>query len=69
MQNDKHLYLIDTNQAAKILGCTKRKLESDRITGGGVRFVKIGRCVRYDIQDLEEYIESNKYNSTSAFNR
>jgi hypothetical protein len=57
--------LLDTELAAKFLGCTKRKLESDRIKGGGVTYIKIGRCVRYDPRDLEAYIEKNKMNSTS----
>jgi len=57
--------LLNTIEAAKFLGCTKRKLESDRIKGGGIRYIKIGRCVRYDIQDIEIYIEKNKVSSTS----
>ncbi len=57
--------LLDTDQTAKLLNCTRRKLESDRIKGGGIRYIKIGKCVRYDIRDIENYIQANTVNSTS----
>lgn len=57
--------LLNTNQTAKLLNCTKRKLESDRIKGGGIRYIKIGKCVRYDLRDIENYIQANTVRSTS----
>lgn len=57
--------LLNTFQVAQLLNCTERKLESDRIKGGGIRYIKIGKSVRYDIRDIEDYIEANTVNSTS----
>jgi hypothetical protein len=57
--------LLNTEQTAKLLNCTIRKLESDRIKGGGIRYVKIGKCVRYNLSDIESYIQNNTVNSTS----
>lgn len=57
--------LLNTNQAAKLLNCTRRKLEADRIKGGGIRYIKIGKCVRYDLRDIESYLQANTVNSTS----
>jgi len=57
--------LLNTFQVAQLLNCTERKLESDRIKGGGIRYVKIGKCVRYDLRDIENYIIANTVNSTS----
>lgn len=59
-------HLMTTEAAAKILGCTVRKLESDRIKGGGIPYVKVGRSVRYNIQDIDIYIKMNTYTSTSG---
>jgi excisionase family DNA binding protein len=63
--NNFNYILLDTIQAAKLLNCTKRKLESDRIKGGGIRYIKIGKCVRYNLSDIESYIQNNTVNSTS----
>jgi hypothetical protein len=57
--------LLDTDQTAQLLNCTRRKLESDRLKGGGIRYIKIGKSVRYDIRDIENYIQANTVNSTS----
>ena len=57
--------LLNTEQAAELLNCTTRKLEADRIKGGGIRYIKIGKCVRYNLSDIETYIQANTVNSTS----
>ncbi len=57
--------LLNTEQAAKLLNCTIRKLESDRLKGGGISYIKIGKCVRYNLSDIEAYIVANTVNSTS----
>ncbi len=57
--------LLNTFQVAQLLNCTERKLESDRIKGGGIRYIKIGKCVRYNLSDIKNYIEANTVNSTS----
>ncbi len=57
--------LLNTEQTAKLLNCTTRKLEADRIKGGGIRYIKIGKCVHYNMQDIEAYIQANTVISTS----
>lgn len=57
--------LLNTFQVAQLLNCTERKLESDRIKGGGISYIKIGKSVRYDMRDIENYIQANTVNSTS----
>lgn len=63
--NNFNYILLDTTQTAKLLNCTRRKLEADRIKGGGIRYIKIGKCVRYDLRDIENYIQANTVHSTS----
>lgn len=57
--------LLNTNQAASLLNCTRRKLEADRIKGGGIRYIKLGKCVRYNLRDIENYLQVNTVSSTS----
>jgi hypothetical protein len=57
--------LRDTSQAAVRLKVKKRRLESWRQIGQGPRYIKVGRSVRYADEDLDEFIRSNRRNSTS----
>lgn len=59
--------LHDTPQAAQYLGDLKPEtLEAWRCRGGGPRFVKLGRSVRYRESDLDAFIESRLRASTSG---
>ena len=58
--------LLTTPQAADYLGGIKpNTLEGQRVRGEGVRFVKIGRLVRYRVEDLDAYLEGQTRYSTS----
>jgi hypothetical protein len=51
--------------AAKFLGKSESWLAKARMIGAGPRYVKVGANVRYDVNDLVDWIEANKSNSTS----
>ena len=53
----EHPVLLTTAQAAAVVGLSPRTLERYRIVGGGPRFRKIGRWVRYLQSDLEDWLE------------
>lgn len=56
--------LLSTPQAAKFLNVSIAFLERDRWAGARVPFVKIGsRAVRYRLDDLEAYINSQRHRS------
>jgi predicted DNA-binding transcriptional regulator AlpA len=55
----------DTKGAADKIGVKPATLEAWRCRGGGPRFAKIGRAVRYYDSDLDEFIEARKRTSTS----
>ncbi|HEX8480522.1 MAG TPA: helix-turn-helix domain-containing protein [Allosphingosinicella sp.] len=57
--------MIDTATAAAYLGLAKNTLEKMRLYGGGPRFSKYGRAVRYNIDELDAWIEKNSAASTS----
>ena len=58
--------LLNTAEAAQLLGVSKAFLERDRWAGARIPFVKIGaRAVRYRADDLQSYITSQLRQSTS----
>ena len=59
--------LLTEAEAAVYLGVSRSFLAKKRCTGGGPRFCKIGRAVRYEIDDLREFAERAKRHSTSDF--
>ncbi len=60
--------LLNTKEAAQVLGVSAAFLERDRWAGAKVPFVKLGsRSVRYRREDLDSYIASRVYQSTSDY--
>lgn len=61
--------LVTTAEAAQRLGLAKNTLEKMRIFGrrddNAPRFVKFGAAVRYDPDELDEWIERNSAHTTS----
>lgn len=58
--------LLNTREAAALLGVSKAFLERDRWAGARIPFVRIGtRAVRYRREDLERYLDSRLRRSTS----
>ena len=63
--NDSKFKLIDTVQLAEYLGNEVNTCEGWRLKGIGPRYIKVGRLVRYKIQTVDLWIESQTRNSTS----
>jgi hypothetical protein len=40
-------------------------LEQKRCKGGGIPYIKIGRSVKYDIEDGKEFVQKQKRRNTS----
>ena len=57
--------LLTTEQAADYLGVKPRTLESWRLKGIGLPFVKVGRLVRYLQTTLDDWLLSCQRKSTS----
>jgi len=49
---------LDSDQAAQYIGLKRTTLEAWRCRGGGPKFAKLGRAVRYRKADLDDWIES-----------
>lgn len=57
--------LLDEEKAAEILAVKTKTLQAWRFRGNGPSFVKLGRCVRYRLSDLEGFIARQTRRSTS----
>jgi len=58
--------LLNNDEAAAYLGLSHRTLPVWRVQGKGPRFIKIGHLVRYELLDLNAWIDANTRASTSA---
>jgi excisionase family DNA binding protein len=56
---------LTTAMAAKVLGISRKTLEKWRVIGGGPRYRKMGRLVRYCEKDLYDWANRDIRNSTS----
>lgn len=56
---------LDTNQAADYLGNESSTLNTWRSRGEGPPFIKVGRSVRYDTRDLDQWLAARKRRNTA----
>lgn len=56
---------VDTEEAAEHVSLAIPTLEKMRVYGGGPRFAKRGRSVRYRLSDLDTWMEAGLVSSTS----
>ena len=57
--------LMTEKEAAELICYTPRALQNWRLRGGGPKYVKIGRSVRYQRSDVLAFIEERKRFHTS----
>lgn len=58
-------HLLSTPTVAEITGLSQVTLRRWRMTGGGPRFVRLGRAVRYRSDDVNAFVEARTFRSTS----
>lgn len=58
---------LSADQAADFLGLSKSTLSKMRLTGDGPMFIKMGRRVAYQPDDLQNWVRENRRRSTSDF--
>ena len=63
--SDPALVLLDQDRLAKLLGCSPRTLERQRLEGTGIPFTRVGRLVRYRLIDVHRHLEGQRRTSTS----
>lgn len=58
--------MLRTDDAAKIIGLSSSTLTKLRLTGGGPQYIKLGRTVVYDPDDIEAWLSTHRRSSTSV---
>lgn len=71
MPKEKPLAVLDTEQTSTYIGVSKTEVAQSRITGrlSGLvppPFIRIGKRVRYRIQDLDEWLQTQPTYKTLA---
>jgi predicted DNA-binding transcriptional regulator AlpA len=61
--------LITEQEASRRLTVSVKTLQAWRVRGGGPRFVKVGRLVRYTEVAIEKFIREHTMASTAQSNR
>jgi excisionase family DNA binding protein len=57
--------VMRTREAAEYVGIGESTLTNLRVSGGGPRFMKLGKAVRYDVRDLDRWMNANKFKTTA----
>ncbi|KRV16826.1 hypothetical protein AN459_29945 [Pseudomonas aeruginosa] len=57
--------MFTTEEAAQYLRLSRQTLELLRLQGGGPRYAKLGRSVRYRRAALDEWLAANEQNHTA----
>ena len=58
---------ITEQQLAKITKRSVKSWQRDRIKGGGIPFIRCGGKILYDTEDIESWMNSRKFKSTSEY--
>lgn len=58
---------MNTNQAAEYLGLAVSTMNKWRVYGGGPKFLKLGRSIRYRKPDPDQYLEEVVRSSTAEY--
>lgn len=59
MAQIKEKILLTEDEVSKLFNINKHTLQRERFNGTGIPYVKLGRRVRYKIEDIQKYIERN----------
>jgi predicted DNA-binding transcriptional regulator AlpA len=57
---------LPPEEAARFLGLSKRTLAKYRVVGGGPVYAKLGRRVVYALDDLQDWADRRRRDSTSS---
>lgn len=68
-ENTMREVLLSEVEAAKMLGLRRRTLQMWRFNGSKLPFCRFsGRCIKYRLRDINEFIEKSVTTSTSTKN-
>lgn len=62
-----NLSILNADDASQKLGISKSTLAKMRLDGTGPAYSKLGRRVVYRVEDLEDWVKANRFQSTSDY--
>ncbi len=62
------MHLLDEREAAETIGRAVQTLRNDRHNGRGLPYFKLGRLVRYSLDDIEKYVEARRIETQDSQN-
>jgi len=60
-------HLVNETKASQLLGCSVAKMQKDRRLSSPIPYYKVGRSVKYKLSDIEQYLEQQRFTSTSQY--
>jgi len=63
---DSTTQLLKETEVARLLGFHVQTLRNQRFAGTGLPYFKIGRAVRYDMADIERYLDERRIKPRSV---
>ncbi|WP_425531949.1 helix-turn-helix transcriptional regulator [Ancylobacter koreensis] len=60
---------VNVKGASAICGLSVSSLNKYRVHGGGPKFCRAGRLVRYRVSDVRAWLESSRVSSTSEYRK
>jgi hypothetical protein len=58
---------LTPHEAANHLNCSGGYLSKGRVTGEGPRFLKLGKAIRYRLEDLDAWANDRMHDSTAEY--
>lgn len=65
----ENLIVLSADQVAERLGLSVSTLAKMRLSGDGPAYAKLGRRVVYRPEDIDTWVASKRYRSTSEYGR
>ena len=59
IKEKKSVVLLTEKEVQELYKLNVKTLQRERFNGTGIPYVKLGRRVRYKIEDIEKYIKAN----------
>jgi len=59
--------VFTVRETARYLGLAESTLNKWRCIGGGPKYLKMGKAVRYRVSDINDWLDANERAHTSAF--
>jgi phage terminase Nu1 subunit (DNA packaging protein) len=65
LMNESTSMLVDTKEAAKLIGLAEQTMSLWRSQGRGPAFLRVGSRIRYHLDDLSNWLGQHRFRNTA----